>query len=52
MVWIYLGNKNGREGGVKLKIKRKKEFATKPYRKPEGGVLSSLLSMSYKCGKF
>lgn len=52
MVWIYLGNKNGREGGRKLKKRRKKEFATKSYRKQDGGVLSSLLSMSYKCGKF
>lgn len=24
MVWIYLGNKNGREGGRKLKKKKKK----------------------------
>lgn len=23
MVWIYLGNKNGREGGRKLKKKKK-----------------------------
>lgn len=52
MVWIYLGNKNGREGGVKLKKKRKKEFATKPYRKPEGDRVSSLSSISYKCGNF
>ena len=52
MVWIYLGNKNGREGGVKLKIKRKKELAAEPYRKCGGDALSSLLSTTYECGNF
>lgn len=42
MVWIYLGNKNGREGGRKLKKEEEKEFSTKSYRKQDGGVLSIL----------
>ena len=30
MVWIYLGNKNGREGVVKLKKKEKRNSPQNP----------------------